>query len=94
MTWNRTNVATTIIELFTKHRQSEGSDIAAGEVTESAKIVADLGIDSLGVMEVLSEVEDTFGLLIPDDSLKSIETVGHVIAAITEKLEQGGRLSE
>lgn len=91
MTWNRNNVANTIIELFTKQRQSEGSDVV---VTESAKIVADLGIDSLGIMEVLSDVEDTFGLVIPDESLKSIETVGHVIEAITEKLASGGRLSE
>jgi len=91
MTWNRKNVESTIVELFTKHRQSDVSEV---EVNESTRIVADLGIDSLGIMEALAEIEDTFGLLIPDDALKSIETVGHVIAAITEKLEQGGRLSE
>lgn len=88
MTWNRKDVENKIIELFSNHREGEV------EVTQSTKIVADLGIDSLGIMEVLSEVEDTFGLVIPDESLKSIETVGHVIAAIIEKLEQGGRLSE
>jgi acyl carrier protein len=87
MTWNRKNVESTIVELFTKHRQSEV------EVNESTRIVADLGIDSLGIMEVLAEIEDTFGLLIPDDALKTIETVGHVISAITERLEETGKLS-
>jgi acyl carrier protein len=90
MTWNRKNVESTIVELFTKHRQSDVSEV---EVNESTRIVADLGIDSLGIMEVLAEIEDTFGLLIPDDALKTIETVGHVISAITERLEETGKLS-
>jgi acyl carrier protein len=88
MTWNRKDVENKVVELFTKHRQAEV------EVGESTRIVADLGIDSLGIMEVVSDLEDAFGLVIPDDALKSIESVGHVIATITERLEQGGRLSE
>lgn len=87
MTWNRQIVEKKVVEVFTKHRQAEI------EVTTETKIVADLGIDSLGVMEVLSEIEDEFKLVIPDDALKSIETVGHVISAITERLEKDGKLS-
>ncbi|MBK9260738.1 MAG: acyl carrier protein [Polyangiaceae bacterium] len=88
MTWNRKNVESKVIEVFTKHRQSQV------DVELSTRIVADLGIDSLGVMEVLAEVEDTYGLLIPDEALKQIETVGDVITAIVERLGQDGRLSE
>lgn len=88
MTWNRKNVESKVIEVFTKHRQSQV------DVELTTRIVADLGIDSLGVMEVLAEVEDTYGLLIPDEALKQIETVGDVITAIVERLGQDGRLSE
>ncbi|HRI62704.1 MAG TPA: phosphopantetheine-binding protein [Polyangium sp.] len=93
MTWNRQTVEDKVVAVFVKHRQSDV------EITPSTKIIADLGIDSLGVMEVMAEIEDEFKqdkfkLLIPDEALKSIETVGHVIAAITERLEQNGKLSE
>ncbi len=88
MTWNRNTVESKIVEVFKQHRQSDV------EVEMSAKIVSDLGIDSLGVMEVLSEIEDEYKLVVPDDSLKSLETVGDVIKAITERLEADGKLSD
>ena len=86
MTWNREAVHVKVIELFTKHGKVE--------VDESTQIIADLGIDSLGVMEVFAEVEDTYKLLIPDEALRNIETVGDVVNAIMERLAQDGRLSE
>lgn len=88
MTWNRKAVHDRVVEVFVKHRQTQAN------VDESTQIVADLGIDSLGVMEVLAEVEDTYKLLIPDEALKNIETVGDVVNAIVERLSADGRLSE
>jgi len=88
MPWNRKTVENKVVAVFTKHRQAEV------EVNDSTKIVADLGLDSLGVMEVVSEIEDEFKLVIPDEALKQIETVGHVISTISERLEQDGKLSE
>lgn len=88
MTWNRNTVESKIVEIFTQHRQSDV------EVEMTAKIVSDLGIDSLGVMEVLSEIEDEYKLVVPDDVLKSLETVGDVIKAITERLAADGKLSD
>ncbi|HMY14948.1 MAG TPA: phosphopantetheine-binding protein [Polyangium sp.] len=88
MTWNRNTVENKIVEVFKQHRQSDV------EVEMTTKIVSDLGIDSLGVMEVLSEIEDEYKLVVPDDVLKSLETVGDVIKAITERLAQDGKLSD
>jgi acyl carrier protein len=88
MTWNRKAVESKVVEVFTKHRQS------AVDVEMSTRIVADLGIDSLGVMEVLADLEDEYKLLIPDAALRQLETVGDIITAIVERLEQAGRLSE
>jgi acyl carrier protein len=87
MTWNRQTVENKVVEVFTKHRQAEV------EVNESTRIVADLGLDSLTLMEVFSEIEDEYKFVISDAALKHIETVGHVISAITERLEQDGKLS-
>jgi len=87
MTWNRKEVESKVVEVVTKHRQVEA------DVRLSTRIVADLGIDSLGVMDLVAEIEDTYALLIPDEALRRIETVGDVIAAIVERLEQSGRFS-
>lgn len=51
---------------------------------ESAKIVpetllADLGVDSLMMLELIFEFEDQFGITLPED-LKSPQTVGEMVA--------------
>ena len=62
------------------------------EITEGSHLVGDLSIDSLGVMEVLADLEDKFKLTIPDSMLGEVETVGDVAKAITSRLEKDGRL--
>ena len=47
----------------------------------------DLGLDSLGVMEVVADIEDRFEVNIPTDTLSSITTVGDVAQALV-KLQQ------
>jgi acyl carrier protein len=42
----------------------------------------DLGADSLDVIEILTAVEETFGLSIPDEVLEKIETVGQAVDSI------------
>jgi acyl carrier protein len=86
MTWNRQTVENKVFAVFATHREADV------DVNTSTKIVADLGIDSLGVMAAIAEIEDEFKLVIPDDALKTVETVGHVIDAIMERLEKDGKL--
>jgi acyl carrier protein len=47
----------------------------------------DLGLDSLGVMEVVADIEDRFEVNIPTDTLSNIATVGDVAQALV-KLKQ------
>ena len=54
-------------------------------VTADSKIVEDLGADSLDVVELLSRLEDEYGVIIPDDEVENLVTVGDVAAEI-EKL--------
>jgi acyl carrier protein len=44
----------------------------------------DLGLDSLGVMEVVADVEDRFSVTIPNDLLSSIATVEDIARALVK----------
>lgn len=67
---------------------------ATAAIVEGTELVADLGIDSLGVMEVVADLEDRFDLTIADAELRSVATLGDVIAAIETRLRHDGRLVE
>ena len=44
----------------------------------------DLGLDSLGVMEVVADIEDRFEVQIPQEMLGSISTVDDVVKALAQ----------
>ena len=64
---------------------AEALNLPAEKVTPDAKIVEDLGADSLDVVELLSRLEDEYGVMIPDEDVETLHTVADVAAAI-EKL--------
>ncbi len=64
---------------------AEALNISVDKVTPDAKIVEDLGADSLDVVEMLSQLEEEYGIIIPDDEAESLVTVADVASAI-EKL--------
>jgi acyl carrier protein len=58
---------------------SEKLGIEEGEITEEASFEEDLGADSLDLVEVVMDLEDQFGLKIPDDDARELTTVGKAI---------------
>jgi acyl carrier protein len=58
--------------------------------TLSSDLLADLGFDSLQVMETVAGLEDRFGVSIPLDDLAEIRTVAQVVARVSSLVE-GGR---
>ena len=64
---------------------AEALNLPLEKVSANAKIVDDLGADSLDVVELLSQLEDEFGITIPDDEVENLRTVADV-AATLEKL--------
>ena len=64
---------------------AEALNLPLEKVTPDAKIVEDLGADSLDVVELLSRLEDEYGVMIPDEDVETLVTVADVAAAI-EKL--------
>jgi acyl carrier protein len=47
-----------------------------------SELVADLGFDSLQVLEVISELEDRFGITIPADDVPAVRTVAQVVERV------------
>lgn len=48
------------------------------EVTDETRLVADLELDSIDVAELVAQIEDHFGVLLPTESLPEIRTVGDI----------------
>lgn len=64
---------------------AEALNLPIEKVSADAKIVDDLGADSLDVVELLSQLEDEYGVVIPDEEVESLITVADVAAEL-EKL--------
>lgn len=53
------------------------------KVTDETRFINDLGADSLDTIELVMEVEDEFGIDIPDENaVETINTVGEAIAYV------------
>lgn len=76
-----------LIAIFNEHKTTNV------EVTLESVVTADLGVDSLVVMETVAELEDYYGLSLPDDELPKIRTIGDVKQLVTQGLKQAGRLT-
>ncbi|HEV2986218.1 MAG TPA: acyl carrier protein [Vicinamibacterales bacterium] len=57
------------------------------EPTLASDLVADLGFDSLQVLEVIAELEDRFDISIPLNDVPATRTVAHVVAQVTRLVE-------
>ena len=52
------------------------------EPTRESDLVADLGFDSLQILEVVAELEDRFDISIPLNDVPAARTVGQVVAQV------------
>ncbi len=51
-------------------------------VTADTRIVGDLGLDSVGVLDFIQDVEDRFDLSIPLERMGEVQTIGELAVAI------------
>ncbi len=58
---------------------SDKLGIDESEITEDSAFENDLGADSLDLVEVVMDLEDQFGLKIPDEDARELTTVGKAI---------------
>lgn len=58
---------------------NEVAGVDTSEVTREKSFVDDLDIDSLSMVEIAVQVEDRFGVKVPDDELANLRTVGDAV---------------
>ena len=61
-------------------------EVPREEITEESKLVADLGLSSLDVMDVVVAFEDEFNVKIPDRKLLQIVTIEDMMKLLEEEL--------
>ena len=80
-TFTRERLETIVREAFTQQAKLPPEKIAL-----TASIRRDLGIDSLDIVELMFELEKRFEIVIPDEDLLKIVTVGDLITYLEQKL--------
>lgn len=63
---------------------AEQLDIDASEISMDTDIMQDLDADSLDAVEVLSQVEEEFGIEIPDEQTEEFRIVGNIVKYVEE----------
>ena len=53
----------------------------------SRSVITELGIDSLSMMQIVGEMETELGVMIPDEDLVELVTVGDLCKKVGERLE-------
>ena len=58
------------------------SEIDEDKITADTVILRDLGLNSYAIMEIITEIEDSFDIEIPDAILPEMKTVGDLLSYI------------
>lgn len=53
-------------------------------ISDNAHIVKDLGFDSLDVVDLMMQLEQEFGIAIPDEDYNKITTIGTLLEYLKE----------
>ena len=53
-------------------------------ITPDTNLALDLGLKSIDLLELVTDVEDTFGIEVSDEAVESIHTAGELDAYIKE----------
>jgi len=56
------------------------------KVTDDRSLVNDLGMDSFNAVEITFELENKFGIGIPDEEIKNIKIVNDIVEYIESRL--------
>lgn len=65
-------------------------DVPKEKVTDGARLMEDLGADSLAIAELVMELEDEFDIKVADEAESRIKTVGEVASYIAGELKKKG----
>jgi len=60
------------------------SSVRAGD-SDHGKPLKEIGVDSLDLSGILLEIEEKFGIKIPDEDIARLETIDRIVEYIREK---------
>lgn len=66
----------------------EQLDLEEEQVTEESEIIADLGADSLDIVDLVMTLEEEFDTEIPDEDIEGLRTVGDIVKYVEEKVAE------
>ena len=49
-------------------------------------VITELGIDSLSMMQIVGEMETELGIMIPDEDLVELVTVGDLVSKVEQRI--------
>ncbi|MFE7764156.1 acyl carrier protein [Streptomyces sp. NPDC057438] len=79
---------TPLIRARTEHPPAEPA-----AVTPETRLEQDLRMDSMAIVHVLEDIEDSYGVTIPDERLAAVYTVGDLVDIVRTTAEPGERVA-
>ena len=78
-----------IVDIESKLKKMIASQLNIKEekLEDNAKIIDDLGADSLDIVEMFMTLEEEFEITIPDDKVIELKTVADVVNFVKNELE-------
>jgi acyl carrier protein len=75
-------------EVMTKVREhlSAELEVAPDRIEEGTRFREDLDADSLDLYELVMELEDSYGIRVPEEEAAEIETVGQAVDFVLARL--------
>lgn len=70
----------TVAEMLSKQLKVEKS-----EITPDKRLVEDLKADSANIMVLIMDLEDKYNMMVEDDAINTLKTVGDVVKYIESK---------
>ncbi len=67
-----------VIDKVREHLAAE-LDVDSGSISDSTRFRDDLDADSLDLYELVMELEDSYGIKLPEEEAARIETVGDAV---------------
>ncbi len=65
-------------------------EVEADQVQEDKSFVDDLKVDSLSLVEYTMDLEDEFGIELPEEELTDVKTIGAFVDVIESKIAAKG----
>ncbi len=59
-------------------------DLPEEEITMESRLIEDLKADSLDIVELIMDLEQQYGVQIPDDELPNIRNVGDIVKYVNK----------